>query len=71
MHLCADMVPALVKLFLAFYIFDFHNTTLDNVRGIAFNESVDHSRTTDETDLPNGKGQERPFFCAVQCTFLA
>ena len=69
MHLCADMVPALVKLFLAFYIFDLDNTALDDVRGIAFNQSVDHPRAADETDLPNGKGQERMLFRAVHALF--
>lgn len=37
MHLCAGMVSALVKLFLAFNIFDFHNTPLDDMRGITLN----------------------------------
>ena len=71
MHLCAGMVSALVKLFLAFCVFDFHNTPLDDVRSIAFNQSVDHPGAADETDLPNGKRQKRSFFCAVQCAFLA
>ena len=71
MHLCAGMVPTLVKLFFTFYIFDFDNTPLDDVRGIAFNQSVDYPGAADETDLPNGKGQERPFFCAVQRAFRA
>ena len=65
MHLCADMVPALVKLFFTFYIFDLHNTALDDVRGIAFDQPVDHPGAADQADLPNGKGQERSFFCAV------
>ena len=69
MHLCAGMVSALIKLFLAFYIFDFHNTALDDVRSITFNQSVDHPRAADETDLPNGKGQERMLFRAVQRAF--
>ena len=69
MHLCAGMVSALVKLFLAFYIFDFHNTPLDDVRGITFNQPVNHPRAADETDLPNGKGQKRMLFRAVQRAF--
>ena len=69
MHLCAGMVSALVKLFLAFCVFDFHNTPLDDMRGIAFDESVDHPGAADETDLPNGKGQKRMLFRAVQRAF--
>ena len=69
MHLCAGMVSALVKLFFTFYIFDLHNTALDDMRSIAFDESVDHPRAADETDLPNGKGQKRMLFRAVQCAF--
>ena len=69
MHLCAGMVPALVKLFLAFCVFDFHNTALDDVRSIAFNQPVDHPGAADQADLPNGKGQKRMLFRAVQRTF--
>ena len=69
MHLCAGMVSALVKLFLAFCVFDFHNTPLDDVRSIAFDQSVDHPGAADETDLPDGKGQKRMLFRAVQRAF--
>ena len=69
MHLCAGMISALVKLFLAFGVFDFHNTSLDDMRGITFNQPVYHPGAADETDLPNGKGQKRMLFRAVQRAF--
>ena len=69
MHLCADMVPALVKLFFTFYIFDLHNTALDDMRSITLDQPVDHPGAADETDLPNGKGQKWMLFRAVQCAF--
>ena len=50
------MVSALVKLFFTFCVFDLRDTSFDDVRGISFDQSVDHPGAADETDLPNGKG---------------
>ncbi len=70
MHLCAGMVSALVKLFLAFGVFDLYNTALDDVRGIALDQPVYHPGAADQADLPNGKGQERMLFPCCPAHFL-
>ena len=60
------MVAAIVEFLFALRAHDLDDAALDDVRGVAFDQPVDHAGAADQSDLTDGQREQRALDAAIQ-----